>query len=206
MWTYERQKPAADFQRLIDRIKSGHISVPLNALCICQGAAPAELVLRGMYYPGRIERAHDVRFRLVYLLENQTQPPGRGLAVGGLRRALVLERHLRLRHAGAPGRRPRARHLPLGRAGRSGRADEVEHAAGGDHRTSPTRAWAATPRRAFPRRSSRSSRRRRPATASRARYPYNVIGAFGQGWDDVQTMNQLIVDAAKAHDQRRRAM
>ena len=31
-----------------------------------------------------------------------------------------------------------------------------------------------------------------------ARYPYNVIGAFGQGWDDVQTMNQVIVDAAKA--------
>jgi hypothetical protein len=37
-------------------IKSGHISVPLNALCVCLGGAPAEAVLRGMYYPGQIER------------------------------------------------------------------------------------------------------------------------------------------------------
>jgi alpha-mannosidase len=76
LWTYEKNKPAADFQRLIDRIRSGHISVPLNALCVCLGGAPAEAVLRGMYYPGQIERRHALNFTLAYTIENQTQPYG----------------------------------------------------------------------------------------------------------------------------------
>ncbi len=76
MWTYEKNKPAASFQRLIDRIRSGHISVPMNALCVCLGGTPAEAVLRGMYYPGHIERRHDLRFVLAYTIENQTQPYG----------------------------------------------------------------------------------------------------------------------------------
>jgi alpha-mannosidase len=76
MWTYEKNKPAADFSRLIERIRSGHVSVPLNALCVCLGGAPAEAVLRGMYYPGQIERRHNLRFSLAYTVENQTQPYG----------------------------------------------------------------------------------------------------------------------------------
>ncbi len=76
MWTYERNRPASDFQRLIGRIRDGHISVPLNALCVCLGGAPAEAVLRGMYYAGQIERRHNLRFVLAYTIENQTQPYG----------------------------------------------------------------------------------------------------------------------------------
>lgn len=76
MWTYEKNKPAASFQRLIDQIRSGHVSVPLNALCVCLGGAPAEAVLRGMYYPGQIERRYDLRFTLASTIENQTQPYG----------------------------------------------------------------------------------------------------------------------------------
>jgi alpha-mannosidase len=78
MWTYEKYRPAADFQRLIARIRSGHISVPLNALCLCLGGAPAEAVLRGMYYPGQIERRYSLRFPLAYSVENQTLPYGLG--------------------------------------------------------------------------------------------------------------------------------
>lgn len=76
MWAYEQNKSATDFQRLIDRIRSGHISVPLNALCVCLGGAPTEAVLRGMYYPGQIERRHNLRFKLAYHIENATQPYG----------------------------------------------------------------------------------------------------------------------------------
>jgi alpha-mannosidase len=72
MWTYEKNKPAADFDRLISRIRDGHITVPLNALCVCLGGAPAEAVLRGMYYPGQIERRHNLRFPLALAMENQT--------------------------------------------------------------------------------------------------------------------------------------
>lgn len=76
LWTYEKNKSAADFERLISRIRDGHISVPLNALCVCLGGAPAEAVLRGMYYPGQIERRYNIQFHLAYMIENQTMPYG----------------------------------------------------------------------------------------------------------------------------------
>jgi len=41
VWVYERDKSQMDFNRLIERMRSGHISVPLNALCICPGGTPA---------------------------------------------------------------------------------------------------------------------------------------------------------------------
>ena len=60
----------------MSRIKDGHISVPLNPLCVCLGGAPAEMVIRGSYYAGQIERRFDTRFSLAYLMENQTVPYG----------------------------------------------------------------------------------------------------------------------------------
>jgi len=69
-------------------VKSGHISAPLTALVSCYGGQPAEAVLRGMYYSGRLERRFDYRFRLAVAMENQTQPLGlASLWAGGLRRA-----------------------------------------------------------------------------------------------------------------------
>ena len=76
LWTYERNRSAAEFQRLMNRVKSGHISAPLTALVSCYGGQPAEAVLRGMYYSGRLERRFDCRFRLAVAMENQTQPLG----------------------------------------------------------------------------------------------------------------------------------
>ncbi|NWG75024.1 MAG: glycoside hydrolase [Rubrivivax sp.] len=83
MWTYEKNKPSTDFQRLIERIRSGHISVPLTALVACYGGAPAEAVLRGMYYPGRIERRYSLDFTLAGSMENQTLPYGLGALWAG---------------------------------------------------------------------------------------------------------------------------
>lgn len=78
MWEYERNKPAGDFARLIRRIKDGHISVPLTPITLCYGAMPAEAVLRGMYYAGRIERRYDLRLPTVQPMEDQTMPYGAG--------------------------------------------------------------------------------------------------------------------------------
>lgn len=74
--TYAQRKTPAEFDRLIARIKDGTISVPLNTLVACYGGQPVEAVLRGMYYAGRIERAHDLRFPLAIAMENQTLPLG----------------------------------------------------------------------------------------------------------------------------------
>ncbi len=83
MWTYEKNKTADQFQRFLSRIRSGHISVPLNTLVSCYGGVPAEAVLRGMYYPGRIERRFGIRFPLAVAMENQTLPHGLGALWAG---------------------------------------------------------------------------------------------------------------------------
>ena len=76
LWEYARQKSPAEFARLIQRIKDGTISVPLNALVSCYGAQPAEAVLRGMYYAGKLAREHGLRFTQAVAMENQTLPLG----------------------------------------------------------------------------------------------------------------------------------
>lgn len=78
LWTYEKNKSSAEFERLINRVRDGHISVPLNALVSTYGAQPAEAVLRGMYYPGSLERRFSLRFPLVAAIENATVPLGLG--------------------------------------------------------------------------------------------------------------------------------
>ena len=76
LWNYEKKKSLQGFERLIDRMKDGTISVPLNTLVSCYGGQPVEAVLRGMYYPGRLERKYDVHFPLAVAMENQTLPLG----------------------------------------------------------------------------------------------------------------------------------
>ncbi len=76
MWNYEHRKSDAEFAKLIQAIKDGTISVPLNPLVSCYGGQPTEAVLRGLYYAGRIERKHDLRFELATAMENQTLPLG----------------------------------------------------------------------------------------------------------------------------------
>lgn len=76
LWNYEQKKTPAEFARLIERVKDGTISVPLNTLVSCYGGHPVEAVLRGMYYAGRLERKHGLRFPLAIAMENQTLPLG----------------------------------------------------------------------------------------------------------------------------------
>ena len=76
LWCYEQRKSPAEFAKLIARIKDGTISAPLNAVVSCYGGQPAEGVLRGMYYSGRLERKHDLQFPLAVAMENQTLPLG----------------------------------------------------------------------------------------------------------------------------------
>lgn len=76
LWQYERRKSRADFDRLMAHIKDGTISAPMTTLVSCYGGQPAEAVLRGMYYAGRLERRYGLRFHLATAMENQTLPLG----------------------------------------------------------------------------------------------------------------------------------
>lgn len=76
LWEYEHHKTPAEYARLLSRIRDGSITVPLNTLVQLYGAMPAEAVLRSFYYAGRLERRDNLRFRLVVPMENQTLPGG----------------------------------------------------------------------------------------------------------------------------------
>ncbi len=195
LWVYEKNKPAADFLRLINRISSGHISVPLNALCVCLGGAPAEAVLRGMYYPGQIERRYNLRFRLAYLIENQTHPYGISALWAG---------------AGAKYSWKGICNCDTMVAEAGNRKHEIYWAAGPDDSrvlmkwNSLTDMGGITiPHQGL----GGYAEARNPAAVVDyvdtdagfiARYPYRVIGAFGKGWDDFKTLTDEFVTVAKS--------
>lgn len=83
IWTYERDKSPAEFSRLISRIRDGHISFPLNALVSTYGGTPMEAVLRGMYYAGSLQRRFGLQIPLAIANENQTLPYGLGALWAG---------------------------------------------------------------------------------------------------------------------------
>ncbi len=74
--SYQKYRSPAQFDRLMGAIRSGHISSPLNMLVNTYGAQPAEAVLRGMFYAGKLERQYNLRFRLAQTMENNTIPLG----------------------------------------------------------------------------------------------------------------------------------
>lgn len=76
LWNYEQRKTPAEFARLMERIKDGTISAPMTSVVSCYGGQPAEAVLRGMYYAGRLERRHELKFRMAVAMEDQTLPLG----------------------------------------------------------------------------------------------------------------------------------
>jgi len=75
-YVYQQNRTPEQFQRLIDQIKSGHISLPLNYLVSTFGGQPAEAILRGMYWQGSLQRKFDLDLDLAVSMENQTQPLG----------------------------------------------------------------------------------------------------------------------------------
>jgi alpha-mannosidase len=188
LWTYEKNKSPEEFERLIERIRSGHVSVPLNALPVLLGGAPAEAVLRGMYYSGHIERRYNLRFPLVYSMENQTLPYGlvslwagsggryswKGICNCATQVPLAGDRqHSIYWWEGPDGSRVLMKWYNFySNEGIGGYAE------------------ARDPEEAIDLILNN--------TDFQARYPYDVIGAFGKGWDDVQTQTDEFVTIAKA--------
>ncbi len=188
LWVYEKNKTATDFQRLISRIRDGHISAPLNALVVCLGGAPAEAVLRGMYYAGRLERQYNLRFPVAIAMENQTLPYGLGAlwAGSGARYSWkgICNCDTRVPEAwnreheiywltGADGSRilMKWNSMLVGNQSMGGYAEARNPAAIVDYVDTDT--------------------------AFITRYPYRVIGAFGKGWDDLKTLTNEFVTVAK---------
>ena len=188
MWEFERARTPAQFQRLMERVRDGHVSMPLNTTVSVHGASPLEAVVRDMYYAGRLERRYGLRFTTAVAMENQTASFGLASVWAG---------------AGA-------RYTWKGVCGRyAGHNDCTRVAAAGDRQFDAY--WWQGPDgsriltkwnselNALP--SARDSNQgpggyaeaRYPqeavglvthSAAFRARWPYDIIGLFGAGWDD----------------------
>jgi alpha-mannosidase len=185
--TYEQNRTPAQFQHLIERIHSGHLSAPLNPLAVVFGGTPAEAVIRSAYYPGLLERRYNLRFPLAYAMENQTLPYGLGAVWAGCG-AKYSWRGI----CGCASKVP---------DNSSARPCEIYNWLGPDgsklllkwnslHNNESIGGYAEA---------------RAPANVVdyvdrnatfTARYPYRVIGAFGKGWDDLKTLTNEFITVA----------
>ena len=200
MWTYEKNRTAAQFERFLSRIRDGHMSVPLNAAVSCYGATPAEAILRGMYYAGRIERRHNLRFPLAVAMENQTLPYGLGAlwAGSGARYSWrgicgCASRLLPVRHNFRPHeiywwRGPDDSRILM--KWNSLLREEIK-----DKRNFSSNECIGGYAEAFDPVASLDFIDSNPRF--KQVWPYNVTGIFGKGWDRLKTMDDEVVTAAK---------
>lgn len=193
LWEYERNKPAADFQRLISRLRDGTISVALNPLVVSNGGSPAEAVIRGMYYPGRIERREGVRFDLAMYQENQTFPLGLPSlwAGSGAKYSWKGVCDCDTRVPGATNR-PREVYRALGPDGSGVLLKWQSLFSPGANQNIGGYAEAFNPVATV-----EDVTTNAPFNGFRARWPFDVIGAIGRGWDGFEYESNEFVTVAQ---------
>ncbi len=171
------------FAELMQRHKEGNLTTPLTPLVCSWGGAPAEAVLRSMYFPGRLERQYDMRFRFAQALENQTLPFGLGslwsgsgakYAWHGVCACATVVKEDELRN--------RDREIYRWR-GQDGSSMLMKWYSYYTNESIGGYAEARKPDRAT------------ELLLNEPRFQgYKVLGAFGQGWDDKLTLNSDIRD------------
>lgn len=189
VWEYERNRSAADVERLAAHVRAGDITVPLNAAVLTYGGTPAEGVLRGMYYAGRLERRWNTRFPLVLAMENQTLPGGLASLWAGAgakyswRGVCGCASHTAWRP------RPRAMYRYLGPDGQ-GVAMKWNTQWNGPASLGGY-AEASDPAEAV--------QRMNEDPDYLAEWPWDVCAAFGHGGDSLQTSTNAFVEASLAN-------
>ncbi|HEX6891203.1 MAG TPA: glycosyl hydrolase-related protein [Chryseolinea sp.] len=187
LWEYEKHKTPAAFQKLIDKIKSGHISVPYNAMVSCYGAIPAEGILRGMYYAGHLERKYGIKLDQAVAMENQTLPLGLG--------SLWAGSGVKYSWKGVCNCATKVKDLKK-------RDKEIYWYKGlddssvlmkwysitGDNMQLGGYAEARNPSHAVD---------QLTALCTSPQYPYHIAGAFGYGWDDLRTTTDIFPATAR---------
>jgi|GEM_PF-403940 len=194
LWEYENNKTPAEFQRLVDKIKSGHISAPKNPLVITYGGVPAEAVLRSMYYAGQVERRYGLDLPLAIAMENA----GMSFGLGGLWAGAGV-RYSWKGVCNCPSLIPDL----------DDRTHEIYNWVGPDgssilmkwnslHDAGDNQSIGGYAEARFPAAVLDLVTRDAGANGFATRYPYDTIGVFGQGWDDAFTTNLRVQETCKA--------
>ncbi len=188
LWVYQHEKSREEFERLIESIHSGHITVPMNTLSCCYGGTPMEAVLRSMYYAGTMQRRYALPFDLALSMENQTLPWGltslwvgcgaeyswKGICKCATRIDDAGDREYEIYYWTGPDDQKilvKWNSMLKNNMSMGGYAEARDP-------------WTVVPYAASD-------------PAFRERYPYPIIGCFGKGWDDLETRNDEFILAAK---------
>jgi alpha-mannosidase len=178
-WTLdmmEKRAPKEFLDRVIDQIKLGQASVPFNYTLPVYGASTLESVLRSFYYAGHLERAYGLDIDLAICQENATIPLGlaslwagsgakyswRGVCNCATRINTIGQReHEIYWYTGLDGSRILMKwYSNFGWNAELGGYGEM---------LEPTVAVIQM-----------------DTLCGSKRYPYNIAGAFGKGWDNMQ--------------------
>ncbi len=188
---YKRNRPAAQFDRLIAQLQSGQMTVPLNGLVCTHGGNTTEGVIRSGYYAGRLQRQYGIDIPLAISMENQTQPLGLASLWNGMGAryswkgvcgcatqvtGLGQRQHELYRYTGLDGSSVLMKWYSLTyNQGLGGYAEAFVPNAAVDQCLDKLNSGA------FPH-----------------NYPYTVAGAFGRGWDNTLTLDSSFPTVAEA--------
>ena len=188
IYVYKNNRTPEQFQRLAECIRSGHISVPLTVLTLCYGAMPAEAVIRSMYYAGVIERQNNLRLPLAAPMEDQTMPFGVSSLWAG-----AGAKYCWMGICGCVSRAPfegkRTHDIYWWTGLDKSRILTKWNTFSGDNMSLGGYAEARKPVEAIKYVITDKSFKKN--------YPYDVIGIFGKGWDDLSTMTEEFITVAK---------
>ncbi len=195
MWEYERNRTPQQFERFMSRVRDGHMSVALNPLVLVQGGSPTESVIRGMLYPGIIERKHNVRFPMAIAMENQTLPFGISSLWAGSG-AKYSWKGVCACATEVPGLNSRDREIYYA-GGRDGSRVLMKwQSQFTNNQMFGGYAEAFSPMQAITFAEAN--------TTFQTKYPYPVIGAFGRGYDDLQYTSDEFVTIAQQNSNANR--
>ncbi len=197
MWIWEKNRDQAQVDRVVGRVRDGHFSMPLTFAVSTYGGTPTEAVLRGMYYAGHVERRYGLRFPMAIAMENQTLPRGLEALFSGagaryswrgicgcatkLKPTIDGDRdHEIYWWQGPDGSRILLKWYSLNRNYQQRGKWQPGTYLEADNPAADTD---------IPLLSNANFRRR---------YPYNIVGLFGEGGDNLATMNDNFIKAAKA--------
>lgn len=190
MQMWERNKDQRQIDRVVSRLRDGHFSMPLNYAVSTYGGMPTEAVLRGMYYSGEVERHYGLRFPLAVAMEDQTLPRGLSSLFAGAGAKYswrgVCACATKMKPAIAE-RRPNEIYWWTGPDDKRILLKWYSIYTGGPHIGTYLEARETTRNVEFVDKN----------PSFRKAYPYNVIGLFGEGGDDLQTSNANFLTAAR---------
>jgi alpha-mannosidase len=189
VYEYEKNRTALEFSKLIQQIRDGKITVPLNTLPGLLGIAPVEATIRDMYYAGSLERKYKLDLELVINMEDQVLPLGLSSVWAG---------------SGAKYSWRGVCDCATKVTGLTSRPHEIYWYKGLDDQKILMKWYSLAVEN---KQLGGYAEARDPGKSIRLcldlmnskKYPYDIAGAFGKGWDDLKTTTAEFVRVAKEY-------